>query len=277
MSLRHQRVGGVVLCLAFVSTACDVKVGEGGGLSVDFSGSKVTDEWVRSYDITPGGRLDIININGQIDASPSSGSKVEVRAIREARAGNEEASRELLRKAQMREEVAPDRVSIQGPPTQEGGEFGRRQISIKYDVRIPAGLNLVLKTQNGGVKLENIQGVRIEASSTNGGITGHGVSGALEASTVNGGIQMDLEAVTGDTRMVTVNGGILLSVAPGVNADLEATVVNGGVRVQDGLSLSNDEHSRQRVAGRIGSGGPRLIVQTTNGGVRVGPRGAPGS
>jgi DUF4097 and DUF4098 domain-containing protein YvlB len=177
----------------------------------------------------------------------------------------------------MREEVAPDRVSIQGPPTQEGGEFGRRQISIKYDVRIPAGLNLVLKTQNGGVKLENIQGVRIEVSSTNGGITGHGVSGALEASTVNGGIQMDLEAVTGDTRMVTVNGGILLSVAPGVNADLEATVVNGGVRVQDGLSLSNDEHSRQRVAGRIGSGGPRLIVQTTNGGVRVGPRGAPGS
>jgi len=31
------------------------------------------------------------------------------------------------------------------------------------------------------------------------------------------------------------------------------------------------------VAGRIGSGGPRLIVKTTNGGVRVGLRGTPGS
>ena len=276
MSVRHPWAAGVVLCVALVSTACDVKVGES-GLSVDFAGSKATDEWVRSYDIQPGGRLDITNVNGRIDASPSSGPKVEVRATREARAGSEEASREMLRKAEMREEVAPDRVSIQGPPPHEGGEFGRRQISISYDVRVPSGLNVILKTQNGEVKLENIHGVRIEASSTNGGITGRGLAGAVEASTVNGGIQMDLESVTGDTRMVTVNGGILLSVAPGVNAELDATVVNGGIRVQDGLSLSNDEHSRQRVAGRIGNGGPRLVVQTTNGGVRVGPRGAPGS
>ena len=277
MRMRHLCAGGGVLCLALASIACDVKVGESGGLSVDFRGGKATDEWVRSYDLQPGGRLDIININGQIEAAPSAGTKVEVRAIREARAGSEEASREMLQKAEMREEVSPDRVQIQGPAEKQDGGFGRRQISIKYDVRIPAGLNIFFKTQNGEVKLENIQGVRIEASTTNGGITGRGVSGAVEASTVNGGIQMDLEAVTGDTRLVTVNGGVSVSVAPGVNADLEAEVVNGGVRVQDGLSLSNDEHSRQRVAGRIGSGGPRLIVKTTNGGVRVGLRGTPGS
>jgi hypothetical protein len=277
MSRRHKWAGAVLLCLALVSIACDVKVGES-GLSVDFTAGKATDEWVRSYDIKPGGRLDIINVNGQIEASPSSGTRVEVRAIREARAGSEEASREMLRKTEMREEITPDRVSIQVPEAQERGRgFGRRQLSVKYDVHIPAGLNILLKTQNGEVKLENIQGIRIEAASTNGGITGRGLSGAVEASTVNGGIQMDLDAVTGDTRMVTVNGGVRLSVAPGVNADLEATVVNGGVLVQDGLSLSGDERSRQRVAGRIGSGGPRLVVQTTNGGVRVGLRGAPGS
>ena len=277
MSRRQTWARGVLLCLALVSIACDVKVGET-GLSVDFTAGKATDEWVRSYDIKPGGRLDISNVNGQIEASPSPGTKVEVRAVREARAGNEEASREMLQKTEMREEVTPDGVSIQGPETQERrGGFGRRQLSIKYDVRIPSGLNIRLKTQNGEVKLENIHGIRIEASSTNGGITGRGLSGAVEASTVNGGIQMDLDAVTGDTRMVTVNGGVMLSVAPGVNADLEATVVNGGVLVQDSLPLSGDERSRQRVAGRIGSGGPRLVVQTTNGGVRVGPRGAPGS
>jgi Putative adhesin len=277
MSRRHKWAGGVLVCLALVSIACDVKVGES-GLSVDFTAGKATDEWVRSYDIKPGGRLDIINVNGQIAASPSSGTRVEVRAIREARAGSEEASREMLRKTEMREEVTLDRVSIQLPEAQARGRgFGRRQLSIKYDVHIPSGLNILLKTQNGEVKLENIRGIRIEAVSTNGGITGRGLSGAVEASTVNGGIQMDLDAVTGDTRMVTVNGGVMLSVAPGVNADLEATVVNGGVLVQDGLSLSGDERSRQRVAGRIGSGGPRLVVQTTNGGVRVGLRGAPGS
>jgi len=101
---------------------------------------------------------------------------------------------------------------------------------------------------------------------------GRGVSGALEAQTVNGGISINLDAVTGDTRMTTVNGGITVGVPTNINADLEATVVNGGVQVQDGLSLSGEDRSRQRVAGRLGSGGPRLVVQTTNGGVRIRPR-----
>ena len=262
----------VAICLALVSPACDVKVGEG-GVSVDFTAGKATDEWVRSYDINPGGELNIVNVSGGIVASLSSGTKVEVRAVREARAGSEEASRELLRKAEMREEVTPERVSIQPAEDQERGRrFGRPQLSMRYEVRIPPGLNLMLKTQNGEVRLENIQGVRIVASSTNGGITGRAVTGAVEAATVNGGIQMDLEGVSGETRLSTVNGGVTLTLASGVNAELEATVVNGGVQVQEGLALTAGERSRQRVAGRIGSGGPRLVLQTTNGGVRVGPR-----
>ena len=154
--------------------------------------------------------------------------------------------------------------------------FAGPRLTIKYEVRIPPGLNVLLKTQNGEVRLENVQAIRIAASTTNGGINGRGLSGAIDATTVNGGIQMDLDAVTGETRMTTVNGGVRLSVAPGVNADLEATVVNGGISIEDGFPLSGDERSRQRVAGRIGSGGPRLVVQTTNGGVRVNSRGAPG-
>jgi hypothetical protein len=278
MSWRLGFAGAGVLCLALLNGACDIKVGEDGGLSVDVAAGKASDEWVRTYELKPGGRLEISNITGQIHASPSSGSQVEVRAIREVRSGSEETSRERLRAAEMREEVSPDRVSIQGPAEQDQERgFRRPQLTIRYDVRIPAGLNVQLKTQNGEVQLENIKVVQVVASSTNGGITGRGLSGAIEATTVNGGIQMDLEALTGDTRMVTVNGGITLSVAPGVNADLEATVVNGRVRVQEGLPFSGDEDSRQRVAGRIGSGGHRLVLQTTNGGVRVSARGAPGS
>ena len=276
MSSRHLWAGGVVLSLALVSAACDVKVGEGGGLSVDFAAGKASDEWVRTYDIKPGGRLNIINVNGQIQAQPATGSQVEVRAFREVRSRSEEASRELLQKTEMREEVSADGVTIEAPQG-EGRGFRGPQLRVRYEVRVPPGLNMLLKTQNGEVRLENVSGARIEATTTNGGITGHGVSGAIEAQTVNGGITMDLASVTGDSRMVTVNGGVTLSVAPGVNANLEATVVNGGVQVREGIQFSADEQSRQRVAGRIGTGGPRLVVQTTNGGVRLGARGAPGS
>ena len=276
MSSRRFWPWGLVLSLALASTACDIKVGEGGDVSVDFGG-KASDEWVRAYDIKPGGQLEIVNTNGQIHASPATGSQVEVRAIREARAGSEEASRALLQKYEMREEVAPDRVVIEAPEAQGRGGFGRTQLTVRYEVRVPPGLKMRLKTQNGEVRLDDISGDRIEATTTNGGITGRGVSGAVEAQTVNGGITMDLAAVTGDSRLTTVNGGIVLTLAPGVNANLEATVVNGGVQVRDGLQLTADEQSRQRVAGRLGNGGPRIVVQTTNGGVRLGARGGPGS
>ena len=194
MSSRQPWAGGVVLGLALGSVACDVKVGEGGGLSVDFAAGKASDEWVRTYDIKPGGRLEIININGQIHASPATGSQVEVRAIREVRTGSEEASRELLKKSEMREAVTPDRVSIEAPESQgrDGGGFRRRSSPLSTEVRVPPGLNMRLKTQNGDVRLDNVNGVRIEATTTNGGITGRGVSGAIEAQTVNGGITMDL-------------------------------------------------------------------------------------
>ena len=111
MSSRHLWAGGVVLGLALGSVACDVKVGEGGGgLSVDFAAGKASDEWVRTYDIKPGGRLELININGQIHASPATGSQVEVRALREVRTGSEEASRELLEK--MAEAGTIDRADL---------------------------------------------------------------------------------------------------------------------------------------------------------------------
>jgi len=273
MSRQPVWLAGTV-CLALVSTACDVKVGEG-GLSVDFAGGKVTDEWDRTYDITPGGRFELTNVNGLISASPATAGKVEVHAVREARASSEEAAREILKKAEMKEEIAPDRVSVQAADTQPGGGFGRPPVTIRYEVKIPPGLTVQLKTQNGEVRLENVQGT-LTASSTNGGVTGRALSGSIDASTVNGGIQIDLESITADTRLTTVNGGVRVTIGPSVKADLEASVVNGGVSVDDALKLAGDERSRQRAAGRINGGGPRLVVQTTNGGVRVAARGAPG-
>ena len=135
MNRRRVWAGGAVLCLALVSTACDVKVGDD-GLSVDFAVGRATDEWKRTYTIQPGGRFEIVNVNGVIHVSPAKDSEVEVLAMREVRAESEEASRELLKKAEMREEVAPDRVSIQGPAPQEGERgFRRRHRDLHYVTR----------------------------------------------------------------------------------------------------------------------------------------------
>ena len=81
------------------------------------------------------------------------------------------------------------------------------------------------------------------------------------------------QAVTGDTRLVTVNGGIVLDCGARRQrrARRHAWSTAGSV-VHEGVPLSGDERTRQRVTGRINKGGPKIVLQTTNGGVRVGAR-----
>jgi hypothetical protein len=97
----------------------------------------------------------------------------------------------------------------------------------------------------------------------------------LDASTVNGGVDVSLEFIAGDTRLSAVDGGVRMNVGPGVNAELDATVVNGVVRISDDVTFAADERTPQRVEGRIGSGGPRIVVHVTNGGATVGSREGP--
>jgi hypothetical protein len=216
-----------------------------------------------------------VTVNGSISASPATGAQVEVLARREVKTQSQEASRELLQKVQMVEEVAPNRVKVHARADWEQtfGNLGRRsQVNIEYRLSVPAGLKVSLVTQNGAVRLENVQG-SIVASSTNGGVFGRGLSGSLNASTVNGGVQIDLASVTGDVQLVTVNGAIRLELPLDVDATLDARAVNGTVTVDDQLPIETTERARLHVAGRINDGGPKISVQTTNGGVRVMARG----
>jgi hypothetical protein len=264
---------GGVLSLVLLSIACDVKVGEQ-GLSFDIGGGKVSDEWNRTYTLKPGGRLEIVNLNGAIHASGSTGAEVEVHAVREVRASTDQAAQDLLKRFEIREEVAPDRVLIHVPEGEGRRGPARSRVTIRYEVRIPPGLVVLLRTQNGDVKMEGLQGT-VTASATNGTLTGRQLSGRVDASTVNGGVDVSLESIAGDTRFSAVNGGVRMNVGPGVNAELDATVVNGGVRISDDVTFAADERTPQRVEGRIGGGGARIVVHVTNGGITIGSREGP--
>jgi hypothetical protein len=260
----------LVVCLVGAGTACDIQVSKQGDVAVGVASGKASDEWQRTYSLPKGGRLEIINVNGKIEVSPATGSQVEVWAYREVRTRSEEEAKARLARAQMIEDVGPDHVRIEAKPNDQGVSFGPHgRIAIEYRVKVPAGLVTSFRTENGPMRLENIEG-RITLASTNGPIIGRGLSGSVDASTVNGGIEIGLTAVNGDSKLVTVNGPATLIVSPDVSADIEAAAINGGVTTQDGLPLTTSDRTNKRVTGRINDGGPRISVHTTNGGVRVG-------
>jgi hypothetical protein len=263
----------LVVSLVAAGMGCDVKVGKDGEVSLDVASGHASDEWKRSYTLTKGGRLEITNVNGVIEVYPGTGNQVEVVAKREVRTRTEEEAKARLARAEMLEDVGPDHVKIEAKPDGPGIGFGPQgRVRIQYRVTMPAGLISSFRTENGAVRLNEIDG-RITAASTNGPIVGRGLSGSVDASTVNGGIEIGFEALRGDSKILTVNGPATLIVAPELDAELDATAINGGVTTQDSLQLTTSDRTNRHVAGRLNDGGPRIVVQTTNGGVRVGVTG----
>ena len=81
-------VASVVL-MAGLLAGCDIQVGQN-GVSVDVAHGRASDEWRRSYTVSPGGRVEVTNVNGAIEVLAAAGSQVEILAERTVRSGSDE-------------------------------------------------------------------------------------------------------------------------------------------------------------------------------------------
>jgi len=269
MIFRSSVAAALVMAVITFGAACDVHVGEN-GVSLDVASGKVTEEWSRTYSLAKGGKLEIVNTNGAIVVNAAAGPQVEVKATRTARAASDEDAQALLKETSISEDVSPNHVVVQ---TANGNGIlrGRRSVAVEYHVRVPAGIEVMVKTENGGIGLHDLDGT-VTASTTNGGVRGTNLSGVYSVHIVNGAIAMDVIRPTGAIDLDTVNGGVRLDVPSDIKADLEAHAVNGGVSADDSLAMATSDRSRTRIVGKLNGGGIRISATTVNGGVRIGAR-----
>jgi hypothetical protein len=282
ISRRVARLGVSVLVVVAL-TGCDIAVNGDGGFQLDIAAGKAQDEWTRTYKLAAGGRLELINVNGQVRAEASDGSVVEVRGERTAKSTSDEAAKELLGQIEMREEVGDDRVRIEVRPPRQRGPSGHE---IKWVIRVPRGVGVDLRTVNGGVKMDGLQG-EIRARTTNGGIVGTALSASsLDAAVTNGGVEIELmnAIATGTVALEAVNGGVTLNLPSDSKADISGRCVNGGIEVtgldvtvaDGGNAESRQERiqrTRRRLDGTLNGGGAKISLETVNGGVRLGRSG----
>jgi DUF4097 and DUF4098 domain-containing protein YvlB len=182
-----------------------------------------------------------------------------------AKAASEEAARDLLKQLEIREDVSSSRVHLE-TKTPSGIRWGG--LEVRYTVRVPAGTVVNVDNTNGRIKLIDLNGA-VTAETTNGGVSGSGLTGAVHATTTNGGIDLDVSAVHADgISLETTNGGVSLKLPADAKADISASCVNGGI--SSDLTLEKDgESSRRSLRGRLNGGGPRVSLETVNGGVRI--------
>lgn len=265
MRSRRLRVAAVVLPILLVTSAgCDI--------ALDAHKQKETAEWRKSYELRPGGKLEISNVNGKIDVQPSSGNTVEVIALKTGKGTSPEAARQALERIEIQETVSPSSVRLITKMQQGSGLFGGGGLEVQYTVRVPSGAEVKLSTVNGGIELTGLDG-QVTAETTNGGIKARDVSGSIDASTTNGGVEVELSQVPeGGVRLGCTNGGIVLRLPSSARATISARITNGGIDTS-GIQLSQTgESSKRRLDGTLNGGGPRIELEGTNGGIRISGR-----
>lgn len=263
---------GLVVTVGLSVAACDIQAGDGKEFSFGIASGKAQDTWTRTYTLADRGRLELINVNGRITAEPATDDKVTLEGRRTAKGSTDEVAKEMLAKLEIREEVSGDRVRVESRPPRLSGFNGHE---IEWTIRVPKGVVVDLRTVNGGVRINGLQG-EVHAKTTNGGVKGSNVTATiLEASSVNGGIEIELGALdaNGTIDIETVNGGVSLGLASDSKATIVARAVNGGVRV-DGLEIEkqeqpNSSESKRRLEGTLNGGGAKVNISTTNGGIRI--------
>ena len=276
MYAQARKLGRIAAVLAFASAVagCDIAVDGHGGLDFGLAAGKAQDEWTRTYKVSAGSRLELINVNGRIVAEPTDGSEIEVRAERSVKAASDDAAKDLLNRIEMREEVGADRVRVEVRPPRISGPSGHE---FKWTVKVPRGVSVDLRTVNGPVQMRGLD-ADVRARSTNGGITGTALtSTSVDAAVTNGGVEIELAraVASGTFDLEAINGGVAITLPADSKADISGRCVNGGISTS-GLSLETvGEQSRRRVDAKLNGGGARISLETVNGGVRIGRAGVP--
>jgi hypothetical protein len=224
--------------------------------------------------VQQGRSIEIKGVNGDVRAEPSGSNEVEVEAVKTARRDNP---------ADVRIEVVPHAggVTICAVyPSRDGakpnecapGSGGRmntqnNDVTVRFLVRVPAGVTFVGRTVNGEVEANRLNG-DVDLHTVNGSVT-FSTTGGGRAETVNGSIRGDMGRAdwTDTNSFNTVNGSIILRFPDSLSTEVRASTVNGDITSD--FTMSTSRVSRRRLEGTIGGGGRTLALESVNGSISL--------
>jgi len=232
-------------------------------------GDELTEMFSQVYPITATGRVNIVNINGNVHVNVWDQSSVKVDAVKRARSSQRLS--EVTIDVQSFSDILQIKTTYPEERYNGRNNAGDSWASVEYTLTLPRqgkldGAELV----NGSLDVEGVQGF-VRASLVNGTVKASGLGGEVRLSTVNGGIEANvaaLEAAKG-VQLNSVNGPIVLVVPSGASADVKASTVHGGITNDFGLKVEDGEYVGHSMSGQIGSGGARIRLNNVNGSITV--------
>lgn len=223
-----------------------------------------------------GQTLEVINRNGEIDASAGSGDEAQAAGTWR---GNDDGSEPFVEVVEYPDGVticavyardkSPGRCHRGGVSSESSGSWWHgNRARINFDVQVPRGVRLNALTTNGNVLGHNLASV-VEASTTNGNVD-VSTSEWVSASTTNGGIHVSIGNAkwSGELKERSTNGSVDVTLPASAEFTLDAATTNGGIHSDFPITVQGSFNSK-RLSGTVGAGGRDLRVSTTNGGIKL--------
>jgi DUF4097 and DUF4098 domain-containing protein YvlB len=228
------------------------------------SAGNAREEIRKSYELSPGARVEVAGINGAVTIETSDNKTAEVYI---ERTGD---SQEALNRRKIVIESTPSSLTIRGE--KGDGSFLSRIFgsspSERVTLRLPRQVSLAAKGVNGAVVVGEIEGP-VEVHGINGKVQIAQASGSAEFTGINGNISVGLKQLDKEGIDISgINGNIELRLGEGVNADLETHGMNGNV-TSEIPNVVVDKSKRGNYSAQIGRGGNSISANGINGNIRL--------
>jgi DUF4097 and DUF4098 domain-containing protein YvlB len=235
--------------------------------AADHPGS-MSEEFHQTYPLSPGGRLELDNINGAVHITGWDRNEVKVDAVKYAN------SKQRLQEAKIEVDAKSSEISIRTHYPGHNHSFsegdGDNPATVEYTLSVPRSANLdEIKLINGPLEIQGVA-ADVHASCVNGHLSAHNLGGRAQLSTVNGRVEADFEEVGhSPIELSSVNGSVELTLPSDAKAEIEASTVSGGIDDDFGLHVSRHQFVGHSLRGDLGGGGTRIKLSDVNGRIQI--------
>lgn len=187
----------------------------------------------KSFDVAPGGKLELNTDRGAIEVRTHDASRVDVLVTLETRTRDRSDAKEIFDDFHVSFHPAGADVRLQGEDKgrEGGGWFGFRNdssnLKVQWLVTVPQQYEVDLRTSGGSISVHDLNG-DVEARTSGGSLKFGRVQGTVNGRTSGGSIR--IEETGGDVNVSTSGGGIGINRARG---DVKARTSGGSIKVDE--------------------------------------------
>jgi hypothetical protein len=232
------------------------------------------------YRFTPalhaGQRLDLSNVDGSITVTQARGASAEIVVHKIVRRGNGDLVKAVMEETSTGVRVCAVYLSRSGDTDGCDGRHGRNNdrsepldVEMRFEVRIPAGVELGVRSVDGSVDLRGID-TPTSIRTVDGDITFDGVA-PDGLNTVDGKISATITNARWDhdVTLRSVDGDVDVTLPAGLGVAITGETVDGDVHADFPVTLVGKWGPRSFRA-TVGDGGTReLQIHTVDGSIRL--------